>query len=46
MRTILLAIVPALLLGACSSVEKLNPFSSSDPKVKPAELRPSSRPRS
>jgi outer membrane protein assembly factor BamB len=27
-----------LLLGACSSVEKLNPFSSSDPKVKPAEL--------
>jgi outer membrane protein assembly factor BamB len=34
----LLAVVSALLLGACSSVEKLNPFSSSDPKVKPAEL--------
>ena len=33
-----LAAVAALLLGACSSVEKLNPFSSSDPKVKPAEL--------
>lgn len=34
----LLAVAFALLLGACSSVEKLNPFSSSDPKVKPAEL--------
>jgi outer membrane protein assembly factor BamB len=28
----------ALLLGACSTVEKLNPFGSSAPKVKPAEL--------
>lgn len=36
--SILLAVASALLLGACSSVEKLNPFSSSDPKVKPAEL--------
>lgn len=27
-----------LLLGACSTVEKLNPFSSSSPKAKPAEL--------
>jgi outer membrane protein assembly factor BamB len=36
--SILLAIVPALLLGACSTVEKLNPFASSDPKLKPAEL--------
>lgn len=26
------------LLGACSTVEKLNPFSSSGPKIKPAEL--------
>ena len=36
--SILFAIVPALLLGACSTVEKLNPFASSDPKLKPAEL--------
>ena len=34
----LLAVVSALLLAACSSVEKLNPFASSDPKVKPTEL--------
>lgn len=36
----LIAAVSALLLGACSSmsVEKLNPFSSSDPKIKPTEL--------
>jgi outer membrane protein assembly factor BamB len=36
----LIAAVAALLLGACSSMsmEKLNPFSSSDPKVKPTEL--------
>ena len=34
----LIAVVSALLLGACSTVEKLNPFSSSAPKVKPAEL--------
>jgi outer membrane protein assembly factor BamB len=33
-----LAVVFALLLGACSSMETLNPFGSSDPKVKPAEL--------
>jgi len=32
------ALVSSLLLGACSTVEKLNPFSSSTPKVKPAEL--------
>ena len=31
-------VVSVLLLGACSTVEKLNPFSSSAPKVKPAEL--------
>ncbi len=34
----LIAVVSALLLGACSTVEKLNPFSSSAPKIKPAEL--------
>ena len=34
----LIVVVSALLLGACSTVEKLNPFSSSAPKVKPAEL--------
>ncbi|MCK9381521.1 MAG: outer membrane protein assembly factor BamB [Sulfuritalea sp.] len=34
----LLAVASALLLGACSTVEKLNPFSSSTPKVKPTEL--------
>ena len=34
----LAAVVSALLLGACSTVEKLNPFGSSGPKVKPAEL--------
>ena len=34
----LIALVSTLLLGACSTVEKLNPFSSSAPKVKPAEL--------
>ncbi|MCX7156763.1 MAG: outer membrane protein assembly factor BamB [Rhodocyclales bacterium] len=32
------AVVSVLLLGACSTVEKLNPFGSSAPKVKPAEL--------
>jgi outer membrane protein assembly factor BamB len=36
----IVALVSALLLGACSTVEKLNPFSSSTPKVKPAELAP------
>ncbi|TRZ91733.1 MAG: outer membrane protein assembly factor BamB, partial [Rhodocyclaceae bacterium] len=34
----LLAVASALLLGACSTVDKLNPFSPSTPKVKPAEL--------
>ena len=33
-----MAVVSALLLGACSTVENLNPFSSSAPKVKPTEL--------
>lgn len=33
-----IGIAAALLLGACSSVEKLNPFGSSTPKVKPTEL--------
>ena len=37
-RLPVLAAVSALLLGACSTVEKLNPFGPSDPKVKPAEL--------
>lgn len=35
-RSALLA--ATFLLGACSTVEKLNPFSSSSPKAKPAEL--------
>lgn len=34
----LVAIFAALLAGACSTVEKLNPFSSSTPKAKPTEL--------
>ncbi len=34
----LVPVLAALALGACSTVEKLNPFSSSTPKVKPAEL--------
>ena len=38
MRLLLLAVVPAFLLGACSSMDSLNPFSSSEPKIKPAEL--------
>ena len=37
-RLSLLAAVSALLLGACSTVEKLNPFGPSDPKAKAAEL--------
>jgi len=36
-RLFLLALA-SLALGACSSVEKLNPFASSAPKVKPTEL--------
>lgn len=35
-----LLIVVGLAIGACSSVEKLNPFGSSAPKAKPAELAP------
>lgn len=38
MRWTLLTVVSAVLLGACSSVEKLNPFGPSDPKAKAAEL--------
>ena len=38
MRLKWVAVVAALSLGACSTVEKLNPFSSSEPKVKPTEL--------
>ena len=34
----LAAAVAALLLGACSTVEKFNPFGSSAPKLKPTEL--------
>lgn len=33
-----LTVASALLLGACSTVENLNPFSSSAPRIKPAEL--------
>ena len=33
-----MAVVAALSLGACSTVEKMNPFGSSEPKVKPTEL--------
>lgn len=38
MRLTLAAIFSALTLGACSTVEKLNPFGSSGPKIKPTEL--------
>ena len=34
----LLAVVFSLALGACSSMDALNPFASSGPKVKPADL--------
>ena len=34
----LVAVLAALALGACSTVEQLNPFSSSTLKLKPAEL--------
>ena len=37
-RLPLAAIVAVLLAGACSTVEQLNPFSSSTPKIKPTEL--------
>jgi outer membrane protein assembly factor BamB len=36
----LVAIAVVLLSGACSTVEKLNPFSSSAPKAMPTELVP------
>lgn len=36
----LLAVFAVLSLSACSTVEKLNPFSSSAPKIKPADLAP------
>ncbi|MBI3525063.1 MAG: outer membrane protein assembly factor BamB [Betaproteobacteria bacterium] len=32
------ALLIVVLVGGCSTIEKLNPFSSSDPKQKPAEL--------
>lgn len=38
MRITVLAFLAALVAGGCSTVEKLNPFSSSTPKAKPAEL--------
>jgi len=38
LRINLLAVLAALLLGACSTVEKLNPFGASGPKAKPTEL--------
>ena len=38
MRWTVLTLVSAVLLGACSTVEKLNPFGSGDPKAKAAEL--------
>ena len=37
---VLLGVTLSLAIGACSSVEKLNPFGSSAPKVKPTELAP------
>ncbi len=37
-RLPLAAIAAVLLAGACSTVEQLNPFSSSTPKIKPTEL--------
>ncbi len=37
---VLLGVALSLGIGACSSVEKLNPFGSSAPKVKPTELSP------
>lgn len=41
MKLVSLALIvatSAVLLGACSTVEKLNPFGSSEPKIRPAEL--------
>lgn len=37
---IILAATLSVALGACSSIEKLNPFGSSGTKVKPTELAP------
>jgi outer membrane protein assembly factor BamB len=37
-RLPLAAIAALLMAGACSTVEQLNPFSSSTPKIKPTEL--------
>lgn len=34
------AILLATLLSGCSTIDKLNPFSASAPKIKPAELTP------
>lgn len=35
---VVVAVVGCTVLAACSTVEKLNPFGSSDPKAKPTEL--------
>jgi outer membrane protein assembly factor BamB len=40
MRRVGPAVMAALLAGGCSTLDKLNPFSSSAPKVKAAELTP------
>ncbi len=40
MNLCLPAILLALLAGGCSTIDKLNPFTSSGPKVAPAELTP------
>ncbi len=39
-RLACLAASAVLLAAGCSTIDKLNPFSSSDPKLKPAELVP------
>lgn len=39
-RRVGLAAMAVLLVGGCSTLDKLNPFSSSAPKVKAAELTP------
>lgn len=38
--TIALAMTLGVAVGACSSIEKLNPFGSGTPKAKPTELAP------
>ena len=40
MRRVGLALTAALLLAGCSTLDKINPFSSSKPKAKAAELAP------